>query len=283
MCPTLSGTLTLCQQPTSWAEPAAAADGGKKKKKKKGGTGGGEDGGSESAPSTQVAAAGAGCASAPGRRSSQLLPAACTAALPPLRPPYQPSDWLPAQGRDSKQPHLPPANFRPSLSLSLSLCLSHAHTHRTTPILASRPRQPTSRSWTPKRRLVRPPSWRRRPPRRPRRRPRPRRVHAAAACPAPDWGRAMVPAVAGQGGPAQVNAKVSHGCRLGAGIACVLPGTGFACRCDAGYPACLLSSRAVHAVPQQAQQRRPPAPRALAAACQEQHWPGSGLCPAGSG
>ncbi|KAL4444290.1 hypothetical protein ABPG75_012027 [Micractinium tetrahymenae] len=51
------GTLTLCQQPNSWAEPAAAAEGGKKKKKKKGGAGGGEDGGSESAPSTQASAA----------------------------------------------------------------------------------------------------------------------------------------------------------------------------------------------------------------------------------
>lgn len=53
-----SGEVVLCQQPTSWAEPAAAADGGKKKKKKKGGAGGGEDGGSESAPSAQVAGAG---------------------------------------------------------------------------------------------------------------------------------------------------------------------------------------------------------------------------------
>ncbi|EFN58150.1 hypothetical protein CHLNCDRAFT_141931 [Chlorella variabilis] len=58
------GAVSLCQQPTGWAEAAAAAagvaEGGKKKKKKKkggGGGGGGEDGASESAPSTQASAA----------------------------------------------------------------------------------------------------------------------------------------------------------------------------------------------------------------------------------
>ncbi|PRW56769.1 valine--tRNA ligase isoform A [Chlorella sorokiniana] len=54
------GSLALCQQAASWAEPAAggaAAEGGKKKKKKKGGAGGGEDGASSSAPSTQASSA----------------------------------------------------------------------------------------------------------------------------------------------------------------------------------------------------------------------------------